>query len=351
MKQYFLYILIFSSILGFSQGPRFTQYYAAPLLLNPALAGATKSHRAILNTRAQWNGLAGGGFNTGAFSYDVNLAPLRSGVGVVALFDQAGTARLRSSEIHGFYSYYAAVSKHLNFRLGLQGSFVSRDINYTNLVFADQFSGTRQVENNTADEVSNFDRVSYGDLGTGIIIYDEKNYWVGASLGHLLEPNQGFLNESVLPRVFSLHGGYNFYILKNPLQPKEDGIKITPSFLYQSQAKFDQLDVGAYLSKDQFSFGTWFRGIPFKEDFNVNNVDAVNFSIGYKFNAYKIGYSYDVTISSLGLRNTGGTHELSIIYLFDIGKEKIPVIKELPCPDFKRNKKEKLIPKSEVDTF
>ena len=145
MKQYLFYILLLSSFLGFSQGPRFTQYYAAPLLLNPALAGATKAQRVVLNTRAQWNGLAGGGFSTGAFSYDANLPSVRSGVGVTALFDQAGTARLRSSEIHGFYSYYVPVSKHINLRLGLQASFVSRDINYSDLVFADQFSGIVQA--------------------------------------------------------------------------------------------------------------------------------------------------------------------------------------------------------------
>ncbi len=43
---------------GQAQDPEFSQFYANPLYLNPALAGANICPRAILNYRNQWPGLA-----------------------------------------------------------------------------------------------------------------------------------------------------------------------------------------------------------------------------------------------------------------------------------------------------
>ncbi|MFA9210006.1 MAG: type IX secretion system membrane protein PorP/SprF, partial [Yersinia sp. (in: enterobacteria)] len=36
---------------------------------------------------------------------------------------------------------------------------------------------------------------------------------------------------------------------------------ITPAFIYKAQGKFDQLDVGMYLTYEPVVFGLWYRGL------------------------------------------------------------------------------------------
>ena len=47
------------------------------------------------------------------------------------------------------------------------------------------------------------------------------------------------------------------------------------------------------------------------------DVDAVSAIVGYGQDNWKVGYSYDITLSTLGLSTTGGSHE---IVLYTLGK-------------------------------
>ena len=77
--------------------------------------------------------------------------------------------------------------------------------------------------------------------------------------------------------------------------------------------------------------GVWYRGLPTKN--NLPNNEAVIGLVGVSLeNGLDIGYSYDVTISKLGLKNSGGAHEISLTYTFLWGDEK------------SRNQKSKVIP-------
>src|SRR5690348_3409463 len=82
-----------------AQDPEFSQYYAAPLYLNPAFAGTTTDHRFMSNYRNQWPNVAMG-YQTYSLSYDYNLYQYHSGVGFMATTDKAGTAGMRSTEFN-----------------------------------------------------------------------------------------------------------------------------------------------------------------------------------------------------------------------------------------------------------
>jgi hypothetical protein len=88
------------------------------------------------------------------------------------------------------------------------------------------------------------------------------------------------------------------------------------AFHYKSQQNFDQLDIGMYLTREPFTYGIWYRGIPGIKSYEgeLNN-DALAIILGYKLIDYNlnIGYSYDITISRLAA-DAGGSHELSLIY-------------------------------------
>lgn len=326
----------------FSQDIQFTQYYNAPLLLNPAMTGNTRCMRAGLNARSQWTGLPGGAFNTASAYVDYNLADYRSGVGLLVLHDEIGTPRLTSNEVAAFYSFLAPVSKRVNFRFGLEGGFVSQNLNYSRLIFEDQFSGITVANSSTVDPVTNYNRVNFGDISAGVLLFGVDEYWLGFSADHLNQPDQSFyVPGSHLPIKYSLHGGYNFYLKRKiPGHKREDDSRIIPTFNYRGQDKFDQLDLGVYLVKSSFIIGFWYRGIPIKKSNGVVDQDAIDIQLGYQYKRISFTYSYDLTISKLALRNTKGSHEISLIYYYCFrrrGRKPPRNVRKLPCPDFQKS--------------
>ncbi len=344
MKKLLWTILIFKLSLGAGQDPQFSQYYSAPLLLNPALAGATECERFGMNARSQWVGL-NRSFKTVSAYMDMNLAHLRSGVGIMALHDNIGQANLSTNEVNLYYSFRASLSDNFHLRLGAQAGWVRRSIDYGQLIFEDQFSGTVVTNDFTIDPVKDYGNVGYMDFSGGMMAYNE-NFWLGLSAHHLNRPDQSFyLEPSPQPIKFSIHGGYNFdFTHHRGLHGVEDKeFRITPTFVYKGEQRFDQIDLGVYVLKSHLLYGVWYRGIVFKEDEGIRNNDAVIMQIGFHPRDLSIIYSYDITTSKLRMANTLGSHEISLIYEFclKLPHRKRHVYKRLPCPDFFKSQQHK----------
>ena len=64
-----------------AQDIQFSQYYQAPLFLNPGFTGITPQQRVVFNHRTQWPNLPQA-FTTYAASYDIFVEELRSGFGM-----------------------------------------------------------------------------------------------------------------------------------------------------------------------------------------------------------------------------------------------------------------------------
>ena len=103
-----LLLITFSSV---AQDPEFSQYYAAPLYLNPAFAGTSVDHRFIVNYRNQWPNV-NHAFETYAASYDYNLDQLNSGLGFLIVHDKAGSAHLKSTQFNFQYAYKVKLSEN-----------------------------------------------------------------------------------------------------------------------------------------------------------------------------------------------------------------------------------------------
>jgi len=344
MRSLFLFFFLLLSFSGVCQEIQLSQYYTAPLILNPAMTGWTECFRVGTNVRSQWTNLPGGAYNTAAVFGDVFKTNLNSGFGVLFLHDAIGNSQITSNEISLLYSYLVPASKSVNIRLGLQGSYIFRNAVYKNLRFADQFSGTLLVNNITNDPVTHYPTVHFPDFSTGIVIFDENNYWIGFSAHHINKPQQNFyVVENRTNIQYSIHGGYNFYLHKNSpyINTKKKGLRITPTFLYKMQGKFDQMDLGVYFIKRPFLFGGWYRGIFVKKDFKITNKDAVSLHAGLRYDNFSFIYSYDFTTSRLNIKNTKGSHEISLVYEFCLSgnrqKKKPPRrMRRLPCPDFSK---------------
>ncbi len=219
-------------------------------------------------------------------------------------------------------------------RAGLSLGSVQRSVDYSAFTFGDQ------IARNSGSSVEGFGdgRAVYFDVGTGILVYTEKE-WLGVAVSHLNRPNQSLLdNTSPLPTEFKVHGGYKLTLAEHESTNKKIPYVnlLTLAFNYKHQRKFNQLDLGAYYTKNWLVLGAWYRGIPLSKPNgkDINN-DAAVFLIGFNFGTYKFGYSYDYTISKLSNLNSKGSHEISMAYQlcsFKKSKKRKNIL--ISCPKF-----------------
>ena len=335
---FFILLLACSNNNVFGQDPQFSQYYAAPLYLNPGLAGINQAGRAGVNYRNQWPAIDAS-FETFSAWIDYHFDENNSSAGLIVTRDQEGQAGLSSTSVGLQYAYELELTYNWVFRPGFQLSYTTRDLNFSQLTFGDQFDNTGLVNPTTIETFDNGLRINYFDLALGGIFYSG-NLWVGGALHNLLEPDQSLIDgdgaDSPLPRRFSLHGGYRLPLRSTSTLRGQtaDGRErsVTPSFNYRSQGKFDQLDLGVFFTFEPIILGLWYRGIPIKTVEGFSNNESIIIHLGLRKGNFNFGYSYDITISELGI-NTGGAHEASLIYNFRIGPPKPPKeVQRLRCP-------------------
>jgi len=311
-----------------AQEPQYSQFYVAPMYLNPAFAGNTTGVRAAAIYRNQWPSLPGT-FQSFSASVDINAEDLNSGIGAFVHRDVAGSGGLSYTNVGIAYSYTIRFSRFLAFRPALSISYSQRGIDPTKLKFGDQLlSGSGLgVQTNLVAE-----NVSYMDMSTGGVLFGDR-FFVGYAAFHINRPNQSLLDDEELTSVrHSVHAGY-----QQPLQMDRKGeVKTSLTFAahYKSQRQWDQLDVGAYFMYSPLLAGVWYRGIPGAKSLDGNpNNEAFILMLGVVLDQWRFAYSYDVTVSQLW-GNTGGAHEVSLIYERPRNKKKRRRFRAVPCPTF-----------------
>jgi len=314
-----LMIMTLICLKGWSQDPQFSQFYANPLYLNPALAGGALAPRLTANYRNQWPALSAN-FVTASFGADVFLPNYNSGIGVQVTTDSQGLGNLKATDVALQYSYQINLNDVTSLRLGIQGGFASRSLDYYGLTFGDQFNNGGFTGNPSTDPFAQGGpNVSYADFSTGMMVYSDW-YWLGLAAHHINRPNQAFSGtEARLPVKASLQAGLRipfagYTFLGNEIDKEKS---ISPAILYKKQGKYDQLDIGLYVTIEPLVLGMWYRGIPFKKyEPSINNHESLVFLAGFRQDKFSIGYSYDLTISTLGA-GSGGAHEISLSYIFE----------------------------------
>ena len=337
MKKCLIVIFILLPLICKAQDPEFSQYYAAPLYLNPAFAGTTFDHRFMANYRNQWPTIAQG-YVTSAFSYDYNLLQYNSGVGFMAVLDKAGSAGLKSNQLNFLYSYRLHVANKWVIASGLNFGYAFRSIDFSKLLFGDQLQFDADGQAPSDDPtLYNLGMAHYFDFKAGILAYN-KSFWFGFAANHLNRPNRSLVNEeSTLPIKMTVHGGVRIPLNRGSFKNEQESV-FSPSFVYKRQGNFDQLDIGASFLYDPISFGVWYRGIPVTQNVKDNiSQDAVVAILGFQFEKVEVAYSYDFTVSELG-PISGGAHEISLKYKLAINMHSKSKRKEklIPCPTFNR---------------
>ncbi len=318
-----------------AQDPQFSQYYAAPMNLNPGLTGINQKGRAGINYRNQWPSIDAN-FETYSFYTDYNFEDYYSSLGLVVNTDREGIAGLRSTMVGLSYAYQLQLTYNWTFRPAVQVAFFQRDINFDRLTFGDQFDANGQVVLPSTGEVFTGDNKNFVDVSFGGIWFNER-IWGGFSIFHVTEPNQAVAGgESPLFQRISFHGGYKipFYTISKRAQNRPNRERsITPSFNYRTQGEFEQLDLGAFVTLEPLILGLWYRGLPINSLEGIANNESIILMTGFAMKNVSIGYSFDFPISDLGI-NSGGAHEISLIYTFSIDPPGKPPreVRDLKCP-------------------
>lgn len=322
-------VLLLFCLPGRSQDAQFTQFYASPMYLNPAFTGLTFEHRFVANYRNQWPGVKTA-YQTAMVSYDYNMTDLNSGIGFTVMQDRSGTAGLTHTQIGACYAYHVKINKFAEVRMGANLNFNMKRIDFTKLRFNDQIATGSAV----SVEATNYEPLNFMDFAAGALL-NSNEYWLGLSAKHLTQPNSSMVGDKVpLPLSISLHGGYRFILeQKSRLDLRR---YVSPAFNLRHEAKYDQLDIGIYYFHLPLNVGLWYRGLPFKHyapTYGSRESIALLIGLDLAPKSVRIGYSFDLTISRLGVANSLGAHELSIIY--EIAKKRRKNKRVLvSCPKF-----------------
>jgi type IX secretion system PorP/SprF family membrane protein len=330
-----LFLLLGALLTTKAQDPNFSQFFASPLTLNPALTGKFDGIiRVAGNYRNQWPTI-NNAYTTYTASIDAGILKNnipefdQFGVGLLAFSDKSGNGVLQNNSIGISTAYHKALDENGYSQLGLgfQGSYVNKRLDVTKVKFEDQlrsdgFTGFTN-EFFTQEQLS----LSYFDMNVGLLYNGSSdgnnNYYVGASMYHITRPKETFSGGQYVldPRVTLQAGG------KLPLANNN---AVHFSAIHSRQANAVNTVIGgAYMlnangdlqNPTNLYLGTWFR-----------LGDAIIPYIGLEFGNFHIGATYDVNTSSLkpGSNMRGGA-EFSLIY---IKKPNDPYAKKLNCPKF-----------------
>ncbi|MFN8287318.1 MAG: PorP/SprF family type IX secretion system membrane protein [Chitinophagales bacterium] len=340
-KLYAFLLLCLSSAAVFAQDIHFSQYYAAPITLNPALtANINGMFRVAANYRNQWftipvlNSVAP--YQTYQVSFDMPILREKLGndgfgFGGVFYGDKAGDGALTTYSGLASIAYHKAVDRYGRGRvsLGIQAGVVSKRVNINNLVFESQLdnfgwnTALPNGETNFQNKAILYPDVNIGALWTHAPT-DLIRYYLGFSMNHLSRPKESFLQDdrNRLNYRFNVNAGAEFFL------NSDYSFSISPTFLFMLQSNAQQYNFGVglnyYVTDDVAVFGGGMYRVK----------DAAILNAGVEFYNTRIGLSYDINHSSLRAASKAqGALEISAVYIFK--KERPSSIQyEKYCPNF-----------------
>lgn len=304
----------FNSILA--QDLHFSQYFNAPLLINPANTGfePDADWRAGINYRNQWAGVLNNPYKTMSAWGDAQFFNNRFengwlGVGLALLKDVAGSGNLSSTKAYGSVAYHQLLGYNSLLSGGFGIGAVNKRIDVTKLTFNDQWNGKFFDVTIPSNEVFNSTSVWYFDLNAGLnySVFPSDNAYLnaGISVNHINTPKESFFSNSDSASKVPVR--YNAFV--NGSFKLNDRWIVNPNAYFSMMAKATEIvgGINAHynLSGDgnmQLIGGLYYRV-----------KDALIPMVGVSISSIAATISYDATSSALGTYNqTLGAYEISI---------------------------------------
>jgi type IX secretion system PorP/SprF family membrane protein len=337
-KKFILCLAIHGLALScFSQDLHFSQFFEAPLLRNPSLAGIfTGDYRVQGVYRDQWNSVTDG-YRTGSFNAEYKM-PIGSSndfitTGLQVLYDKAGTVALTTSEFLPALNYHKSLSdqKSMYLSLGFMGGLVEKMIDRSKITTNNQFDGMAFNPSLPDGETFPTPNIKYFDGSFGMSFNttfgeDQVNsMYFGAAYHHFNRPKNSFYQDaSELNPKYVFSGGvklnlddYSYFTVQADYSKQGTFAETIGGVMYSY--KLGEGDPPAYI----LNLGTYLRW-----------GDAIIPVIKLEMNNLAIAISYDVNVSQLRTVSEGrGGVELSISYIGFLDRENSSKYKML-CPHF-----------------
>lgn len=304
-----------------AQDIHFSQFYEAPLLRNPALAGVfTGDYRVQTIFRDQWNSI-NNAYRTGSLSGEYKWAVGKGNdfltTGMEILYDQAGTAALNTTELMPALNYHKSLSndKPMYLAVGFMGGLVSKSLDLSKVTTNSQYNGMAYDPALPNGESILSPNIHYLDGALGISFNtafgtDNKNtMYVGVSYYHLNRPKNSFYENPAVeldPKVVFSAGvkaiinDYTWFSIEAD-HSQQGSAAETIGGVMISYKLGDETDKSPYV----FNLGGYIRW-----------GDAIIPVIKLEMNSFTVGMSYDANISQLAAATQGvGGFELSLSYI------------------------------------
>lgn len=305
----------------FGQGMHFSQYYNAPLLLNPANTALLPDNdfRVGVNYRNQWASVP---VPYRTYSVYGDMQALRNrnytnwlGVGFAFWNDKAGNGDLSLSRVEMDIAYHVQMGEFSMVSVGGSAASVQRTVDFNKLTFDRQWDGFHFDASKANGEAGYSDRSSYFDVGAGVNYawFPNENIYLkfGVGVAHLTQPRETFYGQT---NTLGIRPTGNFDLLVK----LSNSVILNPSIYYTTQKGAMELVYGTLFTvnlvaskKGSFEEKSTMLILGAHHRWN----EAIVATIGLQYGQFKFMGSYDATISSFSTVNGGrGAFEVGIVY-------------------------------------
>jgi type IX secretion system PorP/SprF family membrane protein len=319
------------------QDIHFSQFFEAPLLRNPSLAGIfTGDYRVQAVFRDQWSSFTNA-YRTGSLNGEYKMSVGKGSdfltVGLQLLYDKAGSAALSTTELLPALNYHKSLSDDhpMYLSLGFMGGLVEKRIDMSKVTTNSQYNGTAFDPALPDGELLVNPTIRYLDGSLGLSFntvfgQDKANsLFFGAALHHVNRPKNSFYKSTIeLDAKYVFSGGmkltineFAFFTIQADHTRQGSATETIGGALYSYKLGDDPENSNYILSLG--SFLRW--------------KDALIPVLKLEMNALAVSLSYDVNVSQLKTVSQGrGGIELSVSYIGFLSRENAKY--RVLCPKF-----------------
>jgi type IX secretion system PorP/SprF family membrane protein len=315
-----------------AQDIHFSQFFQAPLLRNPSLAGIyTGDIRVQSVYRDQWNSVTNA-YKTASIDAEYKMPVGKSNdyltMGMQLLYDKAGTISWTSTYVLPALNYHKSLSAERNryLSLGFMGGFVQRRIDRSKVTTNSTY------DNGTDGEYFNDASYLYADGSVGMSYNSDlnanpnNNYFFGVAYHHFNRPRASFYRNAniELSPKWVVSGGVRFGV--------SDYSYLTVQADHSMQGGYEETVAGAMY------------GLKIGDDHDNPQYtihaggflrwnDALIPTIKLDYSPFSVTISYDVNVSKLKPSSYGrGGYEISVSYIgFRKNNSSVDAVR---CPRF-----------------
>jgi type IX secretion system PorP/SprF family membrane protein len=343
LQQKTLHIIFATLLSGFSllssqvksQDLHFSQFFEAPLLRNPSLAGLFEGDIRLQGVyRNQWNSIAFP-YQTGSFNGDYKF-PVGKGedfmtAGLQMLYDKAGTVALTTSHLLPAVNFHKSLSATRNtyLSLGFMGGLVTRRLDRSKVTTNNQYDGFGYNGSLPDGETFN-NNYAFFDASVGMSFsstlgaYEQHHFFAGLAYHHFNKPvNSFYRNINHLPK----------WVLSGGLKLNLDLFSyITFHSDYTRQWPYEELIGGALYSRkigdEDVPTYTIHGGLYYRYN------DAFIPVVKMDYYPFSLSFSYDINVSKLATASSSrGGIEVALSYIAYVNKDN-STKEALKCPKF-----------------